>query len=108
MTDKQLFEIIKQNIKEYYYDQKGNPEELLSKIRTDGSFSDLDYEKQDWTVWGPHIHTSRIKKLSQMYADSLLISADNGHALHPNHPEKSDSGNYRCSRGSLRVASVWG
>lgn len=32
-------------------------------------------------------------KLSQMYADSLLISADNGHALHPNHPEKSDSGN---------------
>lgn len=32
-------------------------------------------------------------KLSQMYANSLLISADNGHALHPNHPEKSDSGN---------------
>ena len=32
-------------------------------------------------------------KLSQMYADSILISADNGHALHPNHPEKSDSGN---------------
>ncbi len=68
MTDKQMFEIIKQNIKEYYYDKEGNPEELLSKIQTDGSFSDLDYEKQDWTVWGPHIHTARLKNLAQMYA----------------------------------------
>ena len=68
MTDKQLFDIIKQNIKEYYYDATGRPNELISKIQPDGSFSDLDYEKQDWTVWGPHIHTARLKKLSQMYA----------------------------------------
>lgn len=68
MSDKELFEIIKQNIKEYYYDKNGNPEELLSVILPDGSFSDLDYVKQDWTVWGPHIHTLRLKKLAQMYA----------------------------------------
>lgn len=41
------------------------------------------------------------KKLSQMYADSLLISADNGHALHPNHPEKSDSGNRPVLNGGI-------
>lgn len=40
-------------------------------------------------------------KLSQMYADSLLISADNGHALHPNHPEKSDSGNRPVLNGGI-------
>ena len=40
-------------------------------------------------------------KLSQMYADSLLISADNGHALHPNHPEKSDSGNKPVLNGGI-------
>ena len=40
-------------------------------------------------------------KMSQMYADSLLISADNGHALHPNHPEKSDSGNKPVLNGGV-------
>lgn len=40
-------------------------------------------------------------KLSQMYADSILISADNGHALHPNHPEKSDSGNKPVLNGGI-------
>ena len=39
--------------------------------------------------------------MSQMYADSLLISADNGHALHPNHPEKSDSGNKPVLNGGI-------
>ena len=36
-----------------------------------------------------------------MYADSLLISADNGHVLHPNHPEKSDSGNRPVLNGGI-------
>ena len=40
-------------------------------------------------------------KLSQMYANSILISADNGHALHPNHPEKSDSGNRPVLNGGI-------
>ena len=34
------------------------------------------------------------KELPKMIANSLLISADNGHALHPNHPEKSDGSNH--------------
>ncbi|MBR5578672.1 MAG: M18 family aminopeptidase [Lachnospiraceae bacterium] len=34
------------------------------------------------------------EELSQMIANSFLVSADNGHGLHPNHPEKSDSKNY--------------
>ena len=42
-------------------------------------------------------------KLSQMYANSLLISADNGHALHPNHPEKSDSGNRPVLNGGIVI-----
>lgn len=42
-------------------------------------------------------------KLSQMYADSILISADNGHALHPNHPEKSDSGNRPVLNGGIVI-----
>lgn len=42
-------------------------------------------------------------KLSQMFANSLLISADNGHALHPNHPEKSDSGNRPVLNGGIVI-----
>ena len=42
-------------------------------------------------------------KLPQMYADSILISADNGHALHPNHPEKSDSGNRPVLNGGIVI-----
>ena len=68
MKDKELFKIIKQNIKEYYYDKSGNPSEILEMMQKDGSFSDIDYVKQDWTLWGPFLHVARLKKASQMYA----------------------------------------
>ena len=32
-------------------------------------------------------------KLEQMLADSFLVSADNAHAIHPNHPEYADPSN---------------
>ena len=36
---------------------------------------------------------SRKLKLPQMLAQSFMVSADNGHALHPNHPELADPSN---------------
>ena len=68
MTDKEIFEIIKQNVKEYYYKKDGNPDKILSLLNDDGSFSDLDYIKQDWTLWGPHRHLLKLKELSCMFA----------------------------------------
>lgn len=42
-------------------------------------------------------------RLPCMFADSFLLSADNGHALHPNHPEKSDSGNRPVLNGGIVI-----
>ncbi len=39
----------------------------------------------------------------RMLADSFLISADNGHAVHPNHPEKSDSTNRPFLNGGVVI-----
>ena len=68
MNDKQIFDRIKQNIKEYFCDSDGNPQEILVKMDGDGRFPDLDYHKQNWTFWGPHQHISRLKKLCSIYA----------------------------------------
>lgn len=43
------------------------------------------------------------KQLPAMVADSMLISADNGHALHPNHPEKSDTTNRPVLNGGMVI-----
>ncbi len=43
------------------------------------------------------------EQLAQMIANSFLVSADNGHALHPNHPEKSDSKNYPLLNGGIVI-----
>lgn len=42
-------------------------------------------------------------ELPKMVAESFLISADNGHALHPNHPEKSDGNNHPLLNGGIVI-----
>ena len=39
--------------------------------------------------------------LSRMLAQSFLVSADNGHALHPNHPELADAANAPMPGGGV-------
>lgn len=39
--------------------------------------------------------------MKQKLAESFLISADNGHALHPNHPEKTDPTNKPVLNGGI-------
>lgn len=41
--------------------------------------------------------------LQRMVAESLLISADNAHAVHPNHPEKADPTNRPYLNGGLVI-----
>ncbi len=38
-----------------------------------------------------------------MLAESFMISADNAHALHPNHPEKADTTNYPVLNGGIVI-----
>lgn len=40
-------------------------------------------------------------KLPRLFANSFVMSADNGHALHPNHPEKSDGQNHPLLNGGI-------
>lgn len=42
-------------------------------------------------------------KLQSMIADSFMISADNAHAVHPNHPEKSDPTNRPVINGGIVI-----
>lgn len=41
--------------------------------------------------------------LKRLIADSFLISADNAHAVHPNHPEKADPTNRPCLNGGIVI-----
>lgn len=41
--------------------------------------------------------------LASLLADSFLLSADNGHGLHPNHPEKSDPTNRPVLNGGIVI-----
>ena len=43
------------------------------------------------------------EKYLQMLADSFLISADNAHAVHPNHPEKADPTNRPYLNGGIVI-----
>lgn len=40
---------------------------------------------------------------AQMLASSFMVSADNAHAVHPNHPELSDSGNAPKMNGGIVI-----
>ncbi len=42
-------------------------------------------------------------ELYRMLADSMMISADNGHAVHPNHPEKADPINRPHMNGGVVI-----
>ena len=42
-------------------------------------------------------------ELPKMLAKSILMSADNAHALHPNHPEKSDAKNAPVLNGGIVI-----
>lgn len=46
---------------------------------------------------------SRGLRLEQMLAQSFMISADNGHAVHPNHPEYADPGNAPVVNGGVAL-----
>ncbi|MCI8331384.1 MAG: M18 family aminopeptidase [Clostridiales bacterium] len=39
----------------------------------------------------------------RMYANSFFLSADNAHAIHPNHPELHDEGNYPILNGGIVI-----
>lgn len=43
------------------------------------------------------------KELKRLLADSFMISADNAHAVHPNHPEKADPTNRPYLNGGIVV-----
>lgn len=46
-----------------------------------------------------------MEKYHMGLADSLMLSEDNGHAVHPNHPEKTDSTNCIYMNGGIVVKS---
>lgn len=46
---------------------------------------------------------SRGLRLEPMLAQSFMISADNGHAVHPNHPEYADPGNAPVVNGGIAL-----
>lgn len=43
------------------------------------------------------------EKYQQMIAKSFLVSADNAHAVHPNHPEYADAGNAPLMNGGIVI-----
>ncbi len=71
-------------------------EEIGSRTRQ-GADSDFAQRimKEIWK------HTNHSKAFSQALQHSFLLSADNAHALHPNHPEKSDITNKPYINGGV-------
>lgn len=55
---------------ERYPISKTRVAELLSKIQSDGSWSDIDYANQNRSGWRSKIHVERILELTRVYAKS--------------------------------------
>ncbi|MFT4224526.1 polysaccharide lyase 8 family protein [Dysgonomonas sp.] len=55
---------------ERYPISKTRVTELLSKIQTDGSWSDIDYANQNRSGWRSKIHVERILELTRVYTKS--------------------------------------
>ncbi len=68
MEDRECFRRIRKNIVEYYCDSESAPDELICTMDKNGSYRDLDYATQNWTMWGPYLHAARLAKLSGIYA----------------------------------------
>ena len=49
------------------------------------------------------LQQSSLTLMQRMIADSFLISADNAHAVHPNHPEKADPTNRPYLNGGIVI-----
>ncbi|MBQ9990601.1 MAG: M18 family aminopeptidase [Lachnospiraceae bacterium] len=73
-------------------------EEVGSRTRqgADSDFLQVTLEKISRAVGGE-------SSLASLLADSFLLSADNGHGLHPNHPEKSDPTNRPVLNGGIVI-----
>lgn len=73
-------------------------EEVGSRTRqgADSDFLQVTLEKISQAVGGQ-------ESLASLLADSFLLSADNGHGLHPNHPEKSDPTNRPVLNGGIVI-----
>ncbi len=68
MTCEKNFEILKNNIRKFYYDKFRAPDEIIKLMLSDGSFEDLDYADQNWTTWHPFQHIKRVADLCRMYS----------------------------------------
>lgn len=70
MTDKETLNVIKKNVRNFYYDPTDTSDEILQLMQADGSFSDLDYQNQNWTSWPPYLHLCRVSALCRMVSCS--------------------------------------
>lgn len=55
------------------------------------------------SLCGENIEESSRHLVTRLIADSFLISADNAHAVHPNHPEKADPTNRPYLNGGIVI-----
>ena len=79
-------------------------EDVIARV-SEGLCSGKDEDvAQDGTArQGEISRQSSLTFMRRMIADSFLISADNAHAVHPNHPEKADPTNRPYLNGGIVI-----